>query len=170
MRVVELENRQKLWRWLIVAVLGLVMVETGLAGYLTAEEQATVSSRAREQNARKETVGTGSTGRTTRPATAAVGHADVGMADRCLVGRGHLDRRFATFVRCRLPSRLALAVLTLFTAVVVIGRASTGHLDLVETARRIEARYPELNAKLLAAIEQKRRQARHERLGYLQAT
>jgi hypothetical protein len=30
----ELENRQKLWRWLILGVLGLLAVETALAGRL----------------------------------------------------------------------------------------------------------------------------------------
>jgi hypothetical protein len=35
LQVAELENRQKLWRWLIVAVLGLVFAETALAGTLT---------------------------------------------------------------------------------------------------------------------------------------
>lgn len=34
MRIVELENRQKLWRWLIVGVLGILVVETALAGRL----------------------------------------------------------------------------------------------------------------------------------------
>jgi hypothetical protein len=34
LRQIELENRQKLWRWLIVAVLGLLAVETALAGVL----------------------------------------------------------------------------------------------------------------------------------------
>ena len=33
-RIFELENRQKLWRWLIVAVLGLLIAETALAGRL----------------------------------------------------------------------------------------------------------------------------------------
>jgi hypothetical protein len=33
-RIFELENRQKMWRWLIVAVLGLLIVETALAGRL----------------------------------------------------------------------------------------------------------------------------------------
>ncbi|HEY7118953.1 MAG TPA: BatA domain-containing protein [Tepidisphaeraceae bacterium] len=32
LRGIELENRQKLWRWLIVGVLGLLAVETALAG------------------------------------------------------------------------------------------------------------------------------------------
>ena len=31
----ELENQQKLWRWLIVAALGILLVETWLAGWLT---------------------------------------------------------------------------------------------------------------------------------------
>jgi hypothetical protein len=35
LQVVELENRQKLWRWLIVAVIGLLFAETILAGALT---------------------------------------------------------------------------------------------------------------------------------------
>ena len=42
LQIVELENRQKLWRWLIVGVLGLLVVETALAGHLahrTAREQ-----------------------------------------------------------------------------------------------------------------------------------
>jgi hypothetical protein len=34
MRVAEWENRQKLWRWLIVGVLGLLAAETALAGQL----------------------------------------------------------------------------------------------------------------------------------------
>jgi hypothetical protein len=33
-RIVELENRQKMWRWLIVAVLAILLVETALAGRL----------------------------------------------------------------------------------------------------------------------------------------
>ena len=42
LQVVELENRQKLWRWLIVGVLVLLVAETALAGHLahrTAREQ-----------------------------------------------------------------------------------------------------------------------------------
>jgi len=42
LQVVELENRQKLWRWLIVGVLVLLIAETALAGHLahrTAREQ-----------------------------------------------------------------------------------------------------------------------------------
>jgi hypothetical protein len=42
LQIVELENRQKLWRWLIVGVLGLLVAETALAGHLahrTAREQ-----------------------------------------------------------------------------------------------------------------------------------
>ncbi|MGB7160925.1 MAG: BatA domain-containing protein [Tepidisphaeraceae bacterium] len=42
LQVVELENRQKLWRWLIVGVLALLVAETALAGHLahrTAREQ-----------------------------------------------------------------------------------------------------------------------------------
>ena len=35
LRQIELENRQKLWRWLIVAVLGLLAAETALAGVLS---------------------------------------------------------------------------------------------------------------------------------------
>ena len=34
LQIIELENRQKLWRWLIVCVLGLVGAETALAGRL----------------------------------------------------------------------------------------------------------------------------------------
>jgi hypothetical protein len=33
-RVFELENRQKLWRWLIIGVLAILMCETALAGHL----------------------------------------------------------------------------------------------------------------------------------------
>jgi hypothetical protein len=42
LRSAELENRQKLWRWLIVGVLGVLVVETTLAGHLahrTTEQQ-----------------------------------------------------------------------------------------------------------------------------------
>ena len=35
MQSTELENRQKLWRWLIVAALGVLIAETWLAGYLS---------------------------------------------------------------------------------------------------------------------------------------
>jgi hypothetical protein len=44
LQVVELENRQKLWRWLIVGVLALLVFETALAGRLahrSAREQVT---------------------------------------------------------------------------------------------------------------------------------
>jgi hypothetical protein len=34
LRLIELENRQKLWRWLIVGVLGVLVLETALAGRL----------------------------------------------------------------------------------------------------------------------------------------
>lgn len=34
LRLIELENRQKLWRWLIVAVLAVLVIETALAGGL----------------------------------------------------------------------------------------------------------------------------------------
>ena len=34
LQIIELENRQKLWRWLIVGVLGLLVAETALAGSL----------------------------------------------------------------------------------------------------------------------------------------
>jgi Mg-chelatase subunit ChlD len=34
LRLIELENRQKLWRWLIVGVLGVLVLETALAGSL----------------------------------------------------------------------------------------------------------------------------------------
>jgi hypothetical protein len=35
----ELENRQKLWRWMIVGVLGLLFAETLLAGRLARRER-----------------------------------------------------------------------------------------------------------------------------------
>ena len=31
---IELENRQKLWRWFIAATLGVLLVETGVAGWI----------------------------------------------------------------------------------------------------------------------------------------
>jgi anti-sigma-K factor RskA len=46
LQIVELENRQKLWRWLIVGVLGLLVAETALAGHLahrTARESQVVA-------------------------------------------------------------------------------------------------------------------------------
>jgi hypothetical protein len=46
LQIVELENRQKLWRWLIVGVLGLLVLETALAGHLahrTARESQVVA-------------------------------------------------------------------------------------------------------------------------------
>jgi hypothetical protein len=44
LQMIELENRQKLWRWLILAVLAILAVETALAGRLahrTLEQQVT---------------------------------------------------------------------------------------------------------------------------------
>ena len=35
LQAAELEQRQKLWRWLIVAALGVLVAETWLAGWLT---------------------------------------------------------------------------------------------------------------------------------------
>jgi hypothetical protein len=40
LRLMELENRQKLWRWLIVGVLGLLAAETTLAGHLSRRNQS----------------------------------------------------------------------------------------------------------------------------------
>lgn len=40
LQLMELENRQKLWRWLIVAVIGLLLAETALAGGLTRRAQS----------------------------------------------------------------------------------------------------------------------------------
>jgi hypothetical protein len=36
----ELEQRQKLWRWLMVAALVVLVMETWLAGWLTRRQQA----------------------------------------------------------------------------------------------------------------------------------
>jgi hypothetical protein len=33
--IIDMENRQKLWRWLLIALLAVIMVETWLAGWLT---------------------------------------------------------------------------------------------------------------------------------------
>ncbi len=41
----ELENQQKLWRWLIVAALGILLVETWLAGWLTRRPAAQTGGR-----------------------------------------------------------------------------------------------------------------------------
>ena len=40
LQIIELENRQKLWRWGIVAVLGLLAAETALAGRLARRSTA----------------------------------------------------------------------------------------------------------------------------------
>ena len=39
LRNTELENRQKFWRWLVLGVLGLLAVETALAGRLSRSAQ-----------------------------------------------------------------------------------------------------------------------------------
>ena len=41
LKLIELESRQKLWRWLIVAVLGLLAVETLVAGRLARRDLST---------------------------------------------------------------------------------------------------------------------------------
>ena len=45
LQVAELENRQKLWQWLILGMLGLVIAETVLAG--TASKRSGTASVAR---------------------------------------------------------------------------------------------------------------------------
>jgi len=40
----ELEARQKLWRWLIVAALALLLIETWLAGWITRRSAAPVEA------------------------------------------------------------------------------------------------------------------------------
>ena len=40
----DLENRQKLWRWFIVAALVVLLVESWLAGWLTRRATATVEA------------------------------------------------------------------------------------------------------------------------------
>ena len=40
LQAAELEQRQKLWRWLIVAALVVLLLETWLAGWLTRRNQA----------------------------------------------------------------------------------------------------------------------------------
>ena len=42
----ELESRQKLWRWLIVAALTVLLVETWLAGWITRRSAAPVEAAA----------------------------------------------------------------------------------------------------------------------------
>jgi hypothetical protein len=42
----ELEARQKLWRWLIVAALAVLLVETWLAGWITRRSAAPVEATA----------------------------------------------------------------------------------------------------------------------------
>ncbi|MEK6234005.1 MAG: hypothetical protein N2C14_04780, partial [Planctomycetales bacterium] len=49
MRARELEKRQKLWRWLILAALGILMVETWTAGYFTRRVQQQASGQEGEQ-------------------------------------------------------------------------------------------------------------------------
>jgi hypothetical protein len=44
LRLIELENRQKLWRWLIVAVLMVLVLETATAGRLTRRGEVTVTA------------------------------------------------------------------------------------------------------------------------------
>ena len=43
LQAAELEQRQKLWRWLIVAALGVLVAETWLAGWLTGRRLPTAS-------------------------------------------------------------------------------------------------------------------------------
>ena len=40
MRITELESKQKMWRWLIVAAIGVLMIETWLAGSIARRVQA----------------------------------------------------------------------------------------------------------------------------------
>jgi hypothetical protein len=44
LRAAELENRQKLWRWLIVAALAVVLLETWLGGWLTRRSTTVAAS------------------------------------------------------------------------------------------------------------------------------
>src|SRR5262249_2422565 len=44
MQNAELENRQKLWRWLIIAAIGILIVETYLAGRVTRSRPASAEA------------------------------------------------------------------------------------------------------------------------------
>jgi hypothetical protein len=44
MQAAELEQRQKLWRWLIVGALAVLILETWLAGWLTRRQAQTAEA------------------------------------------------------------------------------------------------------------------------------
>ena len=64
---------------------------------------------------------------------------------------------------------LGLLLLTGLTAIIAVVASRRRGYSLRFVARRIEARFPELDARLFAAVEQQRDQS-SDRLGYLQAT
>ena len=162
----ELEGRQKLWRWLILAVIGLLIFETWLAGRTVRrrplprgglDDMSTELRRALEQVAtrfRHARLWTGLT----------VCWLVWALAGLCLwlVGSQWGEKL--------MPDAWLFAILAL---VVASGIASAlialrSVRDPRWVARRIEARHPELGTGLLAAVEEDAATP-PGRLGYLQS-
>ncbi len=163
----ELEGRQKLWRWLILAVIGILILETWVARanrrsspFISGGGRADMRTelrRALEQVARRfrsERLWTGLT-------LCWLIWAVVGVC-LWLIGlfsgeRWISDGWLVVFLGAVVATGIGCAVLAVRSV-----------KDVRWVARRIEARYPELGTGLLAAIEEDAR-ASSGRLGFLQS-
>ena len=175
----ELENRQKLWRWFVAATLGVLLVETAVAGWM-ARRRDSASRRCIVTDSRRE--------------LRHAGDREHGTPIETLLG-AKLGPAIRQRHRARLAARLAgwwaiLAILSLvllsaqregrwsslwLLSLVAIGvagallitrRQRLQPMDLHEIARRIESRHPDLDGLLLTAVQQKPDE--DGRLNYLQ--
>ena len=104
------------------------------------------------------------------PAALAGGAADalLGVGGRAVARRRALARG-PEMAAIDVPTSLLISGVLLTISLIALGRQLFRDVNEVEAAREIERCYPELNARLLAAVSQ-RRDFASSRLGYLQAT
>ena len=149
LRDMELEQSQKVWRWLIVGALLVLTVETLLAGFRA--RPVTSDSRSKsmiDQRLWRQLIRVRSRHRqlrwTRRLAKVWLAATVIGAALYLLQSRlgWSRDDLFVGLIG-------AAAVIALVVLWITLRREN----DLPEVARRIEGRYPELRSALLAAIE-----------------
>ena len=161
MQNAELEDRQKLWRWLILAAIGVLIVETWLAGRV---RQPRLGPRGGHDDMSNRTAAGPGTGRAPIPAGPALEWSGALLAGSGpLLGLG-VYRALAAGrqrARCRAPgcvASVAGASRPRRSRCAILALRSVR--DPRWVARRIEAKHPELGTGLLAAVEQDVRRAR----------
>ena len=156
MQNAELEGRQKLWRWLILAAIGVLIVETWLAGRLG----RTRPTRGGPDDMSTRTAAGVGTGRASLPQVRLWSGLALCWLAWALVGGRCLRSWQPGCDRCVSAPRL-LAALAAVAARHRLRRSSLRSArDPRWVARRIEAKHPELGTGLLAAVEEDCRQPR----------